>query len=327
MASTGSVERHADVLSTACQRERQGSHAMVELQSPFDRVIYIVGDGRSGSTLLSVLLGSLPTVESVGELYRWIEFRGLPTRGPVKPEDAEFWRSIREAYFLAGGEGDFGRLEAAQAEVERYVNFPKCLLGLGRPSLRRIYEEHTAHVLSAIASVGRKALLVDSSRNMGRACAIARMYPGRVWLVHLVRDPRAVVRSYTRKNVEQPPKSAGAAALQNAVKNLLSSSLRAVVGRGHFTRLRYEDLVNHPEETLRGLGDFLGIDTRPAIVSVQSSAPLAVPHLLDGNRIRHQHQIVLQRDDAWRQELSPRDRWLAVLGTFPLFLLYGYASN
>jgi hypothetical protein len=104
--------------------------------------------------------------------------------------------------------------------------------------------------------------------NVKYAASLFELFPGGK-LVHIVRDGRAVA----------------------------SSLLRRVA------RVRYEDLISRPEETLKRLCAFAGIDYQPGMVE---GTGFRVPAFT-----RAQHALVGQRPspsriDAWRGELSPR---------------------
>ena len=71
-------------------------------------------------------------------------------------------------------------------------------------------------------------------------------------------------------------------------------------------------------------GRFLNLSMEPVVHKLQVGEPMQVPFLLDGNRIRHEKEISLRFDGAWRERLAWRHRFVAVLLTLPFFLLFGY---
>lgn len=57
------------------------------------RVLYVMGAGRSGSTILGVTLGNCEGVFYAGELDKWLTRSGQPTLGGQERE--QFWQRVR----------------------------------------------------------------------------------------------------------------------------------------------------------------------------------------------------------------------------------------
>ena len=112
-------------------------------------------------------------------------------------------------------------------------------------SLRRLYQE--------IARVSASNVIVDTSKHGGHAL-LARQTGLDVTIVHLVRDPRAVVWSHGRKRHvpegvvagSMPPHSAPYVAVRWTARNAFTDfAVKPDV------RLRYEDLVTDPRHDRR----------------------------------------------------------------------------
>src|ERR1700676_598924 len=71
------------------------SRPMAEQSRP--KVIYVMGAGRSGSTVLGVALGNCENVFFAGELDKWLVRRGAPNL--TDDERTRFWSGVR-------GQGD-----------------------------------------------------------------------------------------------------------------------------------------------------------------------------------------------------------------------------
>jgi hypothetical protein len=80
------------------------------------------------------------------------------------------------------------------------------------------------------------------------------------------------------------------------VANLCATITRLFLPDNRYFLLRYEDLVAHPEEAMRRIGDFLGADVSPALQGIAEDRPFAVGHLVAGNRLVQQGQVRLKRD-------------------------------
>lgn len=287
-------------------------------------LIYIMGDGRSGSTIASIVLGNHPAVSSNGELHRWPTFRGYPKWDNEKEEDHLFWAQVRSYYLQQGFPCDFSHLSEIQDEIEDYRWFPRVLLNRTPREVSAEYCAYVAGLIEAIRAISGKSTIVDETKRPGRAYQLLRCQRMNLRIIHLVRDPRGVIWSSKKRDVEHKYKPPVTAAVHYSVKNLMSVIVQLLAPRGTVLRVRYEDLVRRPGAELRRIGEFLGLSMDPVIEKLEAGQPLQVPCLLDGNRIRHKTEITLWFDDAWRRRLAFRHRLVAVLLTFPFFVFFGY---
>ena len=287
-------------------------------------IVYIMGDGRSGSTVTSVVLGNHPCISSNGELHRFSQFKGYPKRDNEKEEDHRFWQEVRRCYRLEGFSTDFEHLEDVQGEIENYHNFGRVFFDRVPPDISSEYKAHLLGLFKAIREVSGRDIIVDETKRPGRGYALLHFQETDVRIIHLVRDPRGVVWSQQKRSVEQKHKSPLTAAAHYLIKNLMAFLVQLRATRGKVMRVRYEDLVREPSRELARIGQFLGLSMDPIVAKIEAGEPLRVPILLDGNRIRCQTEINLQFDDSWRRNLSFGDRLMIALITLPFFLLFGY---
>src|SRR5919198_4383583 len=105
------------------------------------RVINIVGTGRSGSTLIEVLLAQLPGFVDVGEL-RYVWYRRLVKKGNVLCgcrallSECPFWERVGDEAF-----GGWDRLDAAEVRaLERSVERNRYMPLLVEPRAWPAYE-------------------------------------------------------------------------------------------------------------------------------------------------------------------------------------------
>src|SRR5580704_9714132 len=97
------------------------------------KVIYVMGQGKSGSTILGVALGNCDGVFFAGEMCSWLMTSGRPILGGR--ERTLFWRGVREQ--MTDAEELFGG--AAFESLERGLS----PLRIDRwPSRRRLRERY-----------------------------------------------------------------------------------------------------------------------------------------------------------------------------------------
>jgi hypothetical protein len=300
------------------------------------KVLFIAGSGRSGSTLLDMLLGQINGFHSTGEL-RFIWSRGFGENqlcGCGKPfRECEFWTEVVKEAF-GGFEGiDYVRMEALRDPVEHRVS--KGLFIRSEPELLVPYQEYfdaCRGLYQAIHKVSGCAFIVDSSKNTAHGFILANISQIDLFTVHLVRDSRAVAYSWRREKIrpeiywEQKfmgqRKILTSATRWNSLQKLTEKLQQTSKG---YALLRYEDLVTSPKQGLLRLFTNLRIE-QPALDFIDGShASLKPSHTVSGNPVRFTNrEINIKPDIEWQRAMAHRHKWLVTLLTWPLLSKYGY---
>ncbi|MGH7505487.1 MAG: sulfotransferase family protein [Longimicrobiales bacterium] len=302
------------------------------------QLVYIAGYGRSGSTVLGALLGEHPRLVHVGEITylanELTDSRRTCSCGAAYPE-CPVWSG------LARGDPPPAALGRVTRRIERLRSFPLLWLGPARGARRNAYRSFQSALLDGIVERSGKPVVVDSSKSshavIGRALALERIVGYDVFVIHLVRDGRATLRSVTMSGSnwvrEGFRRQRGWAAVRGiagwTTTNALVMLQRRLFGRGRYLRLRYEDLVAHPAPSLERIGEFLHIDMSPVIERVRAGDELRIGHTVGGNRIRFERTVRLHapsaRSDGPRLRAAHRTLFTLVGGALNRF--YGYSSR
>ncbi|HEX4466236.1 MAG TPA: sulfotransferase [Solirubrobacteraceae bacterium] len=152
------------------------------------KVVYIMGTGRSGSTILGITLGNCPDLFYAGELHLWI---GKGGKAPLGGEHRQrFWEAVR-----AGVNADLSGPEARS--LERSTSVIRLGGRRARAELRRRYRRLAEQLFASIAQEARSAYVVDSSHFPRRARELQQVPSIELYLLFLVRDPQGIVSSYS----------------------------------------------------------------------------------------------------------------------------------
>ena len=300
------------------------------------RVLYILGSGRNGSTVIGDVLGSAPGFGHVGELH-WIWDRGAGENRPCgcgEPfADCPFWQKVLQ------GISDVTPTEAVDRAGLRYATLeglaPLRLAGPRwtrriRPR-QRSYLELTERLYRSIADVADLSVIVDSSKRPVYGQAIMRLEGVDVSVVHLVRDSRAVAFSWRRKKINPDRPDGGLMARYPAWKSALGWAVWNTMGeylrlrnRPRFLRIRYEDFVSEPQHVLEMIGEFVGADLTAGLTGPREVTP-APNHSISGNPSKFDTGAVQLREDReWAVAMETKDFWVTTALTWPLLLLYRY---
>lgn len=301
------------------------------------RVAFVGGHGRSGSTLLSRILGAVPGFCAVGELcYVW-------DQGVVNDRmcgcgesfhACPFWTDVGAAAFGGWDERLAREAWRLRRSVERVRYVP---MMAGRPlapryqaRLRR-YAELMSRVYAAVREVSGAAVVVDTSKYPSSAYLLRRMPGVDLRLVHLVRSSHGVCHSWT-KQVARPDRDGKPLAqyppLRTAVEwdvfNALFDVLRTL--GVSTTRVRYEDLVRTPRPEVARIVEFCGAgDDVPLPFVDDDTVHLPADHSVAGNPTRFTvGEVPLRLDEAWRELMSRHTKALVTALTAPGLVGYGY---
>ncbi|MFN2490073.1 MAG: sulfotransferase [Actinomycetota bacterium] len=306
------------------------------------KVLYIIGWGRSGSTIMDNLLGELDGFFSAGELtYLWerglLEGRRCGCGALVRA--CPVWSSV-----LARGWGepfdaalDPDEVVSWQREAVRVRHTLQLLrrspAGAGRNDALGRYVTVTSRLLASIADVTGARVIVDSSKRPSDA-ALLRLVPGVTpYFVQLVRDPRAVAYSWRRRKA-QPDRNRPAELVQHAPVdstlswlgwNLAAEALRRRYDPARSLLLRYEDFVARPRDALLAMAHLVGEDPADLPLEGAKTARLAPNHTVSGNPSRFKTGTVeLREDTEWTGSQRRADRITATTLSLPLLARYDY---
>lgn len=297
-------------------------------------ILYIAGWGRSGSTLLDQILGQVDGWFSCGELhFAWWNFScgcGVPVR------ECDFWAPVLERALegqVVRGSEELIRIQNAHlgASPAELIHIRRARFS-SASSPHHDYADALVRLYDAIGDAAGASVIVDSSKLATDAYLLSMLTNVDLYLVHLVRDPRATAHSWGRVKLKDPSdpdsyfgrlgpaRSSTYWLRRNAV---IEALLRPRLG-GRYLRLRYEDFIADPHAAVRSILALVGESRQPPFVGPRE-VELRPNHTVAGNPRRFATgSCVIRPDDEWRNALSGRQRLLATMPAAPLMPRYGY---
>jgi hypothetical protein len=298
------------------------------------KVLYIMGWGRSGSTLLANILGQIRGLFSVGEIsaiWEWGFLRNWSC-GCGKPfRSCGFWNRVVCVFDGETGTADAERWEAIRHKETRTLNAPKFLLssdGFSASAALRTYLSATEKIYSAVREISGNGVIVDSSKSPFYGGLLGRIPRIELYLVHLIRDPRAVAYSWSvqKPQPDSPMKKIGAA--QSSASWMVWNASAERLGRRHpgrYLRVRYEDFIRRPAATVGDILRLAGEEAAELPFTAEHSVFLNTTHTVRGNPDRFlTGKVDLIPDIRWQKGIQPGARRICAMMTWPLMLRYGY---
>lgn len=260
--------------------------------------LYIAGPERSGTSLIYALLASHPNIAMTRRTNMWTHF--FNQYGDIsRPKNFERCLSMMMRY---------KRLLLLKPDPERI----RREFWQGEQTYARLFallEEHYAE------QVG-KPRWGDKSLNTERyADAIFAAFP-EARILHMVRDPRDRYSSaLTRWKVSRGGVGAGSAIWLSSIKLAQQNQEKYP---DQYKIIRYETLVNQPEETMREICAFIGEEYTPAIFSMDgaktfrdeggnSSYGQHEPGRISNKSIGRFRQVLSKRQIAFMQSMAGRE--------------------
>jgi hypothetical protein len=305
------------------------------------KILYVVGLGRSGSTILSNSLGEIAGYFSAGELnFIWrhnvIENRLCGCGRPFR--ECPVWTRVMDEAF-GGMDGiDPREMMRLQSSGARTRHIPLMLTARGDRVLKERLEKlliNYGRLYEAISSVTGSRVIVDSSKEPAHGYAMSLVPDIDLRVVHLIRDPRAAAYSWTRKKPQPDSEALEHMARFSPTKSSVlwdswNASAEALWRHTpeRYLCLRYEDFVADPRRSFGRILKLLGEEgAEPPLVG-EREVKLGVSHTVSGNPNRFETGAVeLRSDREWRDRMSPRDKALVTVLTIPLLYRYGYESG
>jgi hypothetical protein len=294
------------------------------------KVLVIAGCGRSGSTLLTTVLGQIDGFLSIGELTRlWdlIPENRRPCSCARPLSECPFWGPV-----LGSDLTDPRIVQEAAAAGRRLLQVPLLRRRWIRAGDRQAFEEAADRYATIFGEVYRRVrssagceVIVDNSKRPVHAYAVGRSRDCETWVLHLVRDSRAVALSTER---HEGRGMASSARYWMAVNLKAEYFWRAGQGGARYMRARYEDFVAEPRATVERILRFLGegraldlfADDRTVCVGRSNHHVGAYPDRFPTGPLN------IHPDNKWSTAMSRRDRLSVMALTWPLLLRYGYPT-
>lgn len=301
---------------------------------PGTEYIFIVGLGRTGSTLTRAILNSSDRVGIGGESHYLCDLPrlGFQTRRSVR-------QKIKKIGDLSSDEGVRRIVDTFFSQRDHHLNFWNLAeKPIGREEFLNqvLASDRTERALFDLAlSVHAQGKPIRGDKTPAHIFFVPQLlewFPG-AKIIHTFRDPRAIYSSRKKKSQKKGLPTFNAGLRRFGAGFELLSSLHVIVNwkrvihyhdqyRARFperyTLLKYEDLVCNPERTLHNLCAFLDIELTPKMFEQTVVNSSYFPDGAIG--------FDAASTDRWREHMDPvLKRWFSIWcrGDFERF---GYAA-
>lgn len=292
------------------------------------RVIYIIGDNRSGSTLLDYLLSSHPDAVSLGEVHHLHghyykegtgKSRGWKCSCGENVQECEFWSKILNN--VSFNKNFKTKIEKQQSDFLKKMNdFLSVERALEDETIKESGKRMAGNrwkIYNAVAEETKKNIIIDSSKNADEAYFLNKHKQGNIRFILLNRDIHEVALSKNKrvKGMTDDIKSFYNLKEQSLYKTILFSFkvyrenhliLKTIQKstKKHITKtISYVKLTSDPQKTINEICNFLNISEFR--VPKKTNIYETPSHVLGGSPSRYESQPI-QPDTRWKDYYKRR---------------------
>ena len=288
------------------------------------KIIAIAGSGRTGSTLLSLLLTQHKSVFNLAQLRDlWSACQAdAPCTCGERLASCPIWSSVITAVFGSDPTAGLAAMSGAQkrffVDAARQRDWGDASRTGALAGRHGSYLEQLAAVLDALQAVTGAAAFVDASKSPEMALALSLTAGADARVLNLARDPRAVAVSWRQRrgSVAAAWKFGRVWAERQRVLEVWSRCLG-----NRFRMVRYEVFAAEPQRTIEDILAWADLPASPGLFDAPDHAVLSweQQHLYPpanervlAERATH---VTIRPADAWRDASHRLTHLLAMGGS------------
>ena len=292
-------------------------------------VLYITGWCRSGSTIIGNILNEIDGFCHLGELhFLWKNALGKGTNTKCgcgrNLDSCEIWSKVLE---FGAGKPDWSDY------AERILFYQRKIRTRHTGNILYFKEIHNSatdylsvleNTYRSINEITGNHVLVDSGKFPSEAALLSQSRRFNVKYLHLVRDPRAVAYSWSKKKEYiyrlSPVKSTAYWIGFNVASHMVSRRRP-----GDSILMKYENFVKQPQHSINEILTL--VDEKPDKNPLkENKVTLGINHSVTGNpdRFRRGETEIKNKNAAWTKKLSRKDSDIISLIARPLMHIYNY---
>jgi len=318
-----------------------------------EKIIYITGNNRSGSTVLDFLLGEHPFICSLGELhhlhkYTTVENKVCGAKGSAsKKYICSCGKTVCECNFWLNAERFLGRklqdvelILDSKKNLKKELNFSwlikrKNLVILKKKLISKIINKKPMilknkiifdlsgyrkiacnhfELCEAVSLATSKPYIIDSSKIPHRFVYLSMLDREKTIIIHLVRNPVAVVYSMMKRGIDIDEAIKTWLQLERVINNLLKT-----ISPDKKIFVRYEDLCEKPEKTLSLICNKINIKFNIKMINLTNAGK----HHIQGSPSKYKYngKIIFDRNYT---SLSADKIKYVLERTLPFSYIYNY---
>lgn len=263
------------------------------------KVIFILGSGHCGSTLLDLILDSHSKIVGLGQCEK-IGVKKTCACGKDFSE-CNFWSDIiknNHVFFNSKINGIY------RSKINFIFNKERYFIKNKKKAIKKNdYIEMTEFLYELALNKSNSSVIVDSSKNPDRVLALLRSKKIEPVVVHIVRDGRGVLWSYLKKKKKALPYL-----WKWVVSNLKVEALRRRT-RIPYVFVGYSQFSKDPEKEIKKILNQVDLVFEKEMINFRQFSH----HQAAGNKLRFGGDEKIKEDLEWQRKLPKKYNILFLL--------------
>jgi hypothetical protein len=289
------------------------------------KLIYIASNGRSGSTLLDMLIGKHKSCFTLGE-FQVLPIEYLNNKhlcGCGKRLDiCEFWDNIIRKNKKIITDGSISRFRKfSKGSVLRWKELKDLFFNTSnlKKNINRYGFENYKVLKSLLKKVRVKKnidFLVDASKDPYRLHWLLKSDFFDIKILHIIKIPEAFVYSMCKK--EKNFLKRWFKTIRMSFRWIIQNIIISKVANNHLNKkIRYDELASNPQKKLKEIFEFLNLEYQ----NISSDGFKLNNHAIAGNLMRFNSGKILL-DESWKSKMSKIDKYTVFILTVLFRRLY-----
>ena len=273
-------------------------------------LVYICSNGRSGSTLLEMMISRVNSCFTVGE-FQVLPIDLIHNTQPCgcgeNVNSCEFWTRVLENQSESMRTSSIGRFRNFGAgKVLRYVEIIEMFTKLKFSSdLKQKYCEENFLIFQNVIKEVRYPIqyIVDASKDPYRLKWLTNSNQFNIKVLHIIKKPEAFVYSMTKneKGIVKKYLLTIRFSLRWVVENLIIYKVNhRYIKKNNYLKIKYENFCSENLKSLQTIYKFLGLEIENLSKNLNY---FHENHAISGNKIRFENTGI-KLDEKWKDGLN-----------------------
>ena len=256
----------------------------------FNEIIYIMGMGRSGTTILDIVISNSSNILSCGEvthIFRDGFKRNSACACGEKISNCELWNSVSTEF----SDDNIDSIQTTLDAIESHKSFFLSILNLHNSNTQSLYARINTKIFNNLNKKISATHIIDSSKYAGRALGLSKVFPNKIKIILLTRSPAGLYTSFKKQNNTEQIQKSTFQILLYYFYTLSCFKLVELKLKNKVFKLQYDEFINSPIETLSRIEKWAKIDLSEPKNLISRNEELSIGHIVTGNRLRKKGKI------------------------------------
>jgi len=284
-------------------------------------LIYLMGAGRSGTTIFATVLGGSKNITTLGEMHQFLDhlLEDKPCSCGQSLKECSFWAPIISKLETLYSKEELLQINKRNKTIENHSHISKSYHNNDME-----YGRFQKDIFAIISEKNPSKYHLDSAKFISRGLQLNKIEGINLKFIYIIRDVRGVIHSFNKK--VQTTKKPLSAIVYYATINFFGQWIYWLLGKEKVLKLRYEDFVNDTEKVLLKVQDFIGCDLSENLKKLDHNEPFDMPHIIGGNRMTESKRVTLKSDLQWKKSISRPKQIAYYMLTLPFMLINKYKA-